>query len=89
MTAQDDDWRLTGQEADLQGVVLRRLQYPTRANQPEWDHDHCEFCWAKFSMDPRIADALTAGYATLDEYYWICDGCFSDFRERFKWKLQA
>ena len=44
--AQDSDWRLQGQERQLQGAVLLHRRYHRRS--PTSDHDHCEFCWAKF-----------------------------------------
>ena len=37
-----------------------------------WDHDHCECCWTKFSREGS-SDALDEGYATKDNYYWICE----------------
>ena len=69
--ARDDDWRLQGQEKYLFGATLLRKRY--KAWSEDWDHDHCEFCWAKF-MDPSssidaaqfIADnpeVLIEGYA--------------------------
>jgi hypothetical protein len=77
-----DDWRLTGQERYLQGVVL---QYrPWRQPRPSWDHDHCAFCNAKFAA---LEGCLKHAYSTLDEYHWICDQCFADFRARFAWKV--
>ncbi len=30
-------------------------------------------------------DVLHEGYATLDEYRWICDECFRDFHKQLKW----
>jgi hypothetical protein len=27
------------------------------------------------------------GYTTDDQYRWICDTCFVDFRERFDWTV--
>ena len=61
------DWRLQGQEQYLKGATLvRRLYREPRCN-PEWDHDHCEFCWAKFMLGSN-PDALHEGYCTLDEY---------------------
>jgi hypothetical protein len=78
-----DDWRLQGQEKYLTGVTLtRKLYLPTGEGN---DHDHCEFCWAKFSQSPAIPDALREGYTTSDGYRWICNQCFSDFRGQFKW----
>jgi len=82
-----DDWRLNNQEKYLVGVILVRRLYRQNPYNPEWDHDHCEFCWAKFSLDNRIEDALRSGYATTDDYHWICQTCFEDFKEMFKWKV--
>lgn len=76
----ESDWRLQGQETYLTGVTLYRRTWTQYA--PHWDHDHCEFCWAKFSA---ASDDLRDGWATDDEYRWICDTCFADFRDRFAW----
>lgn len=81
--AEDSDWRLTNQAAYLTGVVLVRRPY--RAYREGWDHDHCEFCWAKF-MEPPNGD-IHEGYATVDDYRWICPQCFDDFQARFGWRL--
>jgi len=77
------DWRLQGQEEYLAGAVLTKKAY--QAPRPDWDHDHCSFCWTKFSEMP---DDLRIGYATQDDYYWVCERCFIDFRERFQWIVQ-
>ena len=79
------DWRLQGQEKYLMSARLARKKYECRDD--EWDHDHCEFCGAKFSL--QSSDALQIGYATSDNYRWICDICFEDFRYLFDWKLPA
>lgn len=75
-----DDWRLTGQEDWLKGVKL--LFKPYQRYSATWDHDHCEFCYAKFSLRPGD---LSEGYTTEDQYRWICSPCFNDFRESFGW----
>jgi hypothetical protein len=99
--SESNDWRLTGQETYLQGVALVRKPY--RAYSENCEHDHCEFCWAKF-MDPAYSEAhrkfieehpevLTEGYATTDEPphaaddHWICPTCFEDFAEAFEWRV--
>jgi hypothetical protein len=51
----------------------------------EWDHDHCDFCWAKF-MDS------SAGYTPAPRHerfgsVWVCPACFDDLRERFGWSV--
>ena len=52
LSRMDDDWRLRGQEDYLQGATLLLKAY--RAWSVDWEHDHCEFCWAKF-MDPTFS----------------------------------
>jgi hypothetical protein len=79
-----DDWRLQGQERFLKGKALQWKKYaPSRDG---WEHDHCEFCSAKFSV--TATDALREGYVTLDNYHWICPSCFADFREMFAWVVE-
>ena len=80
------DWRLTNQENFLKGVTLVRRSYRPPANNPRWDHDHCAFCWATFSLKD-IEGASHEGYATLDDYYWICPKCFEDFKDLFQWNV--
>jgi len=76
------DWRLRNQEKFLTGVELNWQKYsPYREG---WDHDHCEFCSAKFST--QNAD-LQEGYATKYAYHWICKKCFDDFKEKFNWRV--
>jgi hypothetical protein len=79
-----DDWRLTNQEGFLQGATLHWAHWSR--HRPDWDHDHCVFCWSKF-MEEKQPDALHAGYTTADSYYWICSRCFDDFKDRFAWRL--
>ena len=79
-----NDWRRSGQENYLKGVVLQLETYaPPR---PSWDHEHCEFCNSKISQH---AEDLPRGYATPDRYRWICETCFEDFREEFGFVVQA
>ena len=42
-----NDWRRQGQEKYLMGVKLIYHKY--HISRLEWDHDHCEFCFAKIS----------------------------------------
>jgi hypothetical protein len=82
----DSDWRLQGQERYLHGVTLVRRRYRAYAENPSWDHDHCVFCQAKFMVEDH-PDVLHEGYATIDDYWWICVTCFEDFKQRFSWIL--
>lgn len=71
MCPAEDDWRRCGQEEYLQGATLQRKRY--REWSERWDHDHCEFCWTKFSngegSPEHLAylashpDVLTEGFA--------------------------
>ena len=78
----DPNWRLTGHDRYLSGLTLARRAW--RQSRPGWDHDHCEFCFAKFG-DEHLQDVLREGWTTPDESRWICDTCFSDFKEWFGW----
>jgi hypothetical protein len=84
----EGDWRLQDQDRYLSGVRLRWANWwPYR---PDWDHDHCAFCWAEISDQPLDDHTeYDAAWVTDDDYHWICPGCFEDFRERFKWVVEA
>jgi len=77
-----EDWRLTGQAKYLKGVNIVKKRY--RPYSDKWDHDHCRFCWAKFSASDGD---LSEGYATMDNYHWICQECYDDFKEAFEWRV--
>lgn len=81
--ATKDDWRLTNQEAYLKGVTLTRQRYEQADSFN--DHDHCEFCSAKF-MTAGL-DVLSEGYATQDRSRWVCAACFDDFQKMFGWTV--
>ena len=80
VTNDKNDWRFRGQDEDLLGENLDFKKY--KRHSETWDHDHCEFCWAKFSED---AGDLHEGYCTLDNYQWICEQCYKDFNYMFNW----
>jgi hypothetical protein len=99
----ESDWRLTGQERSLAGAEWVRKRY--HAASEAWEHDHCEFCWAKL-MDPDFSpehrrfiaehpEVRTEGYATTAAHpdgadsHWVCEACFSDLAGRFGWRLVA
>ena len=81
---EQNDWRLTSQEKYLMNAQLRKQPYV--APSPQWDHDHCEFCWAKF-MEGEHGDVLHEGYCTKDEKCWICEQCYQDFKEMFRFAV--
>ena len=59
----EHDWRLTGQERFLKGKTFVKKRYT--APSPNWDHDHCAFCWTKF-MENEVPGTFQEGYATED-----------------------
>ena len=88
----EKDWRLERLEEQeyLPGIRLQRMRY--REYRPDWDHDHCVACWAKFTVsDFPEQPTLHEGYTTCSdfeqgaEYWWVCPGCFSLFREAMGW----
>jgi len=38
-------------------------------------------------MESGSPDVLTEGYATEDNYRWVCPQCFRDLKEEMGWKL--
>jgi hypothetical protein len=82
MNRDEDDWRLHGQDTYLMAVTLFWKEY--HSPRPDWDHDHCEFCWAVFA-ETEGAQILHEGYATQDNYWWICATCAREFKGRFRW----
>lgn len=76
-----DDWRLDFQMDYLYGKELKHERFWSDDIQ---DHAHCEFCLDRIST---LAEDLHEGYCTEDEYWWICDACFNDFKDMFQWKV--
>ena len=77
-----EDWRLFDQEEYLLKKTLIHKDYRTSS---AGDHEHCCFCWEKFS---RMDEDLHLGYCTEDEYHWICEKCYQDFRLHFQWVVK-
>lgn len=80
------DWRLDGQEEYLRGVTLYHVAFTPFSEQ--WDHEHCVFCFNKFSTDEQD---LHEGYCTeqtnTSSSVWICPNCFRDFHLSFAWHV--
>ena len=77
----EKDWRLTNQIKYLYKTKLFRATFKETKDN---DHEHCEFCWSKFSESD---DDLHEGYCSLNMHIWICDKCYHDFNKMFKWEL--
>lgn len=79
------DWRLQNQEAYLSNLGWKKKYY--FQYREGWDHDHCEFCGATFSVGAKHEGSIDHGYTAKQGYYWVCEQCFSDFQEQFNWKV--
>src|SRR5260370_4816080 len=58
------DWRYDNLRP-LQGAAFRFDKY--RAPTDQWDHDHCDGCWAEFA-DGGGPDILHEGYVRAHPY---------------------
>lgn len=76
------DWRLNGQDKYLKHVCLKHIKFIDKSKKS--DHEHCEFCLEEISDYP---DAIKQAYCTDDEYHWICDDCYNDFKSSFDWTI--
>jgi hypothetical protein len=77
------DWRIDNAKW-TRGALLRFQKYARP--REDWDHDHCEGCFAKF-MESGSPEVLTEGYVTEDNRRWICPECFRDLQQEMEWKL--
>lgn len=75
---EENDWRIQGQESFLYDKTFYKHLFKERSGKD--DHAHCSFCWAKFDC----SEISQAGLSTLDDEYWVCEECFTDFQERYK-----
>jgi hypothetical protein len=98
----ENDWRLMGQDEYLRGATLVRKPYRLWSETWEHDHcEFCgtklmdpSFSEAHAQFVRDHSDVMTEGYAAQgtgpqgeDDYHWICDGCFADFRQSFEWRV--
>ena len=78
-----DDWRLL--RGRIEYLENEELVYHSYTPYDlKRDHDHCEFCMEKFQLDNNN---MRYGYSIKDNYTWIYEQCYHDFKEMFKWKV--
>ena len=75
----NNDWRLTNQMNYLYKKSLTKGSF--KPYREGWEHEHCTFCSEKIDSSTEVA------YSTEDRYHWICEDCFKDFKDMFKWIL--
>lgn len=73
-----DDWRVDNAKW-TRGAVLRFQKYARP--REDWDHDHCEGCWAKF-MESGSPKVLTEGYVAEDQQSLDMSRVFPRFEGR-------
>lgn len=66
----------------MPGSTLSRQ--PWRPSDPQKDHDHCEFCRAKFALYPGC---LREGFSTPDRTRRICSECCEEHRDAYQWNI--
>lgn len=64
MGIDSDDWRFNRLN-NLRGKTFRFIKY--RVPSKEWDHDHCDGCWARFA-EYDGPDVLHEGYVHTEPY---------------------
>lgn len=80
-----DDWRLTGQEQYMlfsKLVEIVPCEYISKLTDPTSFHEHCEFCMEKIEESD-----MSRHYYTTNQYSWICEQCYNDFKEMFGFTL--
>ena len=85
----DKQWRIeTGRH--LIGAALRKRRWVGRGE--EWDHEHCDCCWAKFA-EWEGPDIQHEGYVTVSDAdsktagHWVCEQCLQDLQVEMDWRL--
>src|SRR5690349_10481821 len=81
----DDDWRVTNQGKFLEGATFVRKPY--RVRSAEWEHDHCEFCHAKF-IDPAFSEdhaALARADDTIQTEGYAGLGTGPERQDEYHW----
>ena len=77
----DKDWRLVKQHKYLDG---KKLVFTRFVPSELLEHKHCSFCWDKFGKGDN---SLEVGYCTSDGKWWVCEQCYKDFKEEFRWQV--
>ena len=78
------DWRNHGEDKYLMNTTLIHAVY--RENGCA-HHEHCTFCWIRFSE--AMSGDERSGYVCRKngEDYWICTTCYNDLKSFFHWKV--
>src|SRR5262245_3628620 len=75
------------QPPHMVGQTLFYRRWTPPQDDDSYDHDHCEFCSAKFG--DSTPGALTEGYATEDNARWVCRDCFENPELKARFQLKS
>lgn len=76
-----NDWRLVNQENFLMRKNVVKAHFFETA---DCDHTHCVFCWEKIGKQRNM---LNTAYRIVGGNWWICEKCFTDFKEHFGFQI--
>lgn len=79
------DWRNHGEEEYLMGAALVRMPY---RESEKSHHEHCTFCWARFSESMQGDERSGYMCRKNGESYWICTACYHDLKDFFHWQME-
>lgn len=65
-------------------LVGRRLIFCKFTPDGESEHEHCNMCGAKFSINPGD---LHIGYRTDDSIGWVCPECYDYYKDEYDWTV--
>ncbi len=76
------DWRLTNQ---INYLYMLKLKKKHLKKLTEATMNIVNFALENLA---KIRETYILVIASLDRYHWICDRCFGDFKDLFKWTLE-
>ncbi len=78
------DWRYHGADEYLMNATLIHASY----RESEFSHhEHCTFCWKRFSESMPGDERFGYVCRKNGEDYWICATCYNDLKSFFHWKV--
>ena len=84
----NEDWRILAYNGFMNGQIFEKEKFVSSEKN---DHEHCEFCYKKITDLNNLNEEIDRfGYVYKDvkknRSYWLCEECYSDFKERFNFK---
>jgi hypothetical protein len=86
MPISNDDYRLDSIKPWMEKLTWHYSPY--KQPSPDWDHDHCIFCWRRLAEPTAGFNDADDGFADDGDYHWMCAECFRDLFDHLKDRLQ-